>query len=186
MTLGDRGLDAVRTEPSTHPPAVASAARPRRIAELPPSTVLFLEQHGLPVVADPRGKPCGGQLQEREQAVDLGLVGDQPRQHPGLTDRLVGEVLPDPVAARRRRRALREHQVEDVQHRRQPFTALVGRRHLERDLRRAERLLRAGDPGLDRGGRHEERPGDLVAGQTAYHAALKGHSNETIEPYRGL
>ena len=100
----------------------------------------------------------------------LGLVGDQLRQHARLPDRLVGEVLPDPVAARGGRRALREHQVEDVQHRCQPLAALVGRRHLERDLGRAERLLRAGDPGLDRGRRHQERPRDLVAGQTADHA----------------
>ena len=99
-----------------------------------------------------------------------GSSGTSCASDAGQPDRLVREVLPDPVAARRRRRALREDQVEDVQHRRQPFAAFVGRRHLERDLRRAERLLRAGDPGLDRGRRHQERPGDLVAGQTADHA----------------
>jgi hypothetical protein len=109
------------------------------------------------------------ELEQREQAEHLGLVGHQARQHPAEADRLARQVGAHPVVARGGGRALGEDQVQHAEHRTEPPPALGGRRQLERHLGRCQRLLGPGDPRLHGGGRHQERPSDLVAGQAAEH-----------------
>ncbi len=159
--------------PSPRPtaPAATRAARPRRMAARSQRRRSWSSSStGVPSARDPRREPGGGELEEREQSLRVGLVRHEPREHPREPDRLAGEVGADPVAARGGARALGEDQVDHAQHRAQPLAALVGRRQLERHLRGGERLLRAGDPGLDGRGGGDEGPRDLVAGQAAEHA----------------
>ena len=84
VALGDRGLQAVgargRGRPA-RPGQRGAAAADRRPVPAPP--VLVLEQHRLAVGAGAGGEPRGGQLEQRQQAVDLGLVGHQPGQRRG-------------------------------------------------------------------------------------------------------
>jgi len=114
-------------------------------------------------------EPGGGELEEREQAVRLGLVRDDSRQDPGEPDRLAGEVGADQLGAGRGRRPLGEDQVQHAEHRGEPGTPLVHGRHLERHLRGREGSLGPGDPSLHGGGLYQEHPGDLLAGQAAEH-----------------
>ncbi len=57
----------------------------------------------------------------------------------------------------------------------EPLAALLGRRQLERHSGRRDRLLRPGDPGLDRRHGYQERPRDLLAGQAADRAQRQRH-----------
>jgi hypothetical protein len=63
------------------------------------------------------------------------------------------------ASSRRRssRVALVEHEVDDLEDRRQPFLERLAARHLERHVRVGERLLGADDPLLDRRDRKQER-----------------------------
>ena len=100
VALGDRGLHAVRTEPATDPPGPGEGGPPAADRRpVPARRSCSLEQHRLAVVAQAGGEPGRGELQQGEQPVRLGLVGHQPRQHPGQPHRLVGQVGPDPVVA---------------------------------------------------------------------------------------
>lgn len=99
----------------------------------------------------------------------LRLRGQQPGQHPGQPERLTGRVRAEQVLARGGRGALGEDDVQHAQHAAEPLVPLVGRRQLERHLRGGQRLLRTGDPRLDRRPRHREGPRDLVRGQPSHH-----------------
>ena len=101
MALGDRRLQPVGAEAATDPSGSGEcgAAAPDR-GPVPPSPVLVRQQHRLAVGSGAGREPGGGQLEQREQAVDLGLVGHQAGEDPGQPDRLVGEVGPDQVVAR--------------------------------------------------------------------------------------
>src|SRR5680860_1016968 len=100
MTLGDTGLDAVRTETTSDPSGPDQGRTPTPDCRpVPPPTVLLLQQHRFAVVTHARREPGGGELEEREQSVRLRLVRHQPRQHPGQPDRLTSQVRPDPIGA---------------------------------------------------------------------------------------
>ena len=169
VALGDRGLQRrTAPEPAADPPGPRqrrAAAADRRPVPAP-SVLAARAAPASPSLADPGREPRRGELQEGEQPVRLGLVRHQPGHDAGQPHRLAGQVRPDPL----RRpsvadRPLGEDQVDHAQHRAEAFAALLGRRHLERHPRGRERLLGARDPGLHGGGRHQERPRDLVARQ---------------------
>ena len=99
MALGDRRLEPVRAQPAADASGRGQRGPPapdRRPVPAPP--VLVGEQHRLAVASGAGGEPRGGELEQGEQAVDLGLVGHQPGEDPGQPDRLVGQVGPDQVA----------------------------------------------------------------------------------------
>ena len=77
-------------------------------------------------------------------------------------DRLVAQVGAHEVAARGRRVALVEHEVEDGEHRAQPLGEQVVGRHAERDARSADLPLRAHEPLRHRRLGDEERARDLA------------------------
>ena len=97
----------------------------------------------------------------------LRLVVNEVRQRAGEAGRLAGQIEPDEVVSRGRRRALREDHRDHVEHRAQPLATVGTGRHLEPGGGGGQGLLRSRDAGLDRGRRHEERPGDLVTREPA-------------------
>ena len=105
---------------------------------------------------------------------DLRLARHELGQDPAEAQRLLAERGPHPVIARGGGVALVEHEVEHLQHRREPGGAFGLRRDLEGDLLPGERPLRADDPLRDGGLRYEERAGDLVGGQPAEEAQREG------------
>jgi hypothetical protein len=168
VAFGDRRLHAVRTETAADPPGLGQSRPPAPDGRpVPTAAVLLLQQDRFAIGVQARREPGGGELKEREQAVSLGLVRDQPRQDPGQPHRLVRQVGADPLTSGGCGRALGEDQVEHTAHRAEPLAALVGRRRLERHLCGRERLLGPRDPSLHRGRRYEECPGDLIARQAA-------------------
>jgi hypothetical protein len=87
---------------------------------VPARAILVQQQHGLSRGAGPRAQPRGLDLHERDQAVDLGLLGREPGQDAPQAQRLVAQRGPHPVVARRGRIALVEDEVDDLEHRGQP------------------------------------------------------------------
>ena len=77
---------------------------------------------------------------------------------------------PHPVVARGRRVALVEHEVDHLEHRREPRGALGAARDLERNARLGQRALGADDALRDGRLRHQKRARDLVGGQAAEQA----------------
>ena len=106
-------------------------------------------------------------LHQRDQPVRLRFFRRQRRQHPAQAHRLVAQLRPVPGLPRRRRVALVEDQVHDLEDGAEPVGELRADRHLEPDLRVREGLLRPGDPGRHRRRRDQERPRDLLGRQAA-------------------
>ncbi len=132
-----------------------------------PAAAVLLVQRDQLAAGDPRRTPRLGEQHQREQAGDLGLVGQQRSQDPAQPDRLGGEVLADRGVTGGREVALVEDQVDHGEH---PVEARrqVGRRgHPEGDVGVLDLLLRAGDPLRHRGLGDQERLGDLEDGQPA-------------------
>jgi len=80
-------------------------------------------------------------LHERDEAVDLGLLRHERGEDAAEAERLVAEPRPHPVVARGRRVALVEHEVDDLEHRRQAGGELGSAADLERHVRLGERPL---------------------------------------------
>ena len=171
MAGGERGLQGIGTAAAAERPAarerVEAAPDQQRI---PARTVLLEQQHRPALRVDPGVGARGLQLHQRDQAVDLALVGHQAGEHPAEAQRLVAERRPHPVVAGGGRVALVEDQVDDLEHRRQPRRPLARIRHLERHPGRGERALGADDALGDRRFRHEEGTGDLVGAEAAEQA----------------
>ncbi len=102
--------------------------------------------------------------------MDLGLAGHELGEDAAEALGLRAQRRPDPVVARRRRVALVEHEVDDLEDRRQTRRTLAAARRLERDVRLRERALGADDPLGDGRLRREERAGDLRRGEAAEQA----------------
>jgi len=107
------------------------------------------------------------QQHQREQAGHLAVVRQQVVDGAGEPDRLARELRALKVRARRRRVALVEDQVQDVQHGVEPLRALVLRRGSERRAGGLDALLGAADPLGHRRLGDEERAGDLRRRQAA-------------------
>jgi hypothetical protein len=99
--------------------------------------------------------------------VDLGVVRRDLGEDPAKTQRLVAQLRTRPVRAPGCRVAFVEDEVDDFEHRGQPFGAFRRRRQLERDLVLAERPLGPHDALRDRGLGLEERTRDLPGRQPA-------------------
>ena len=167
---GDRGLQLVRA-------GAAQAARPvergRPLADpsrVPARAVLAVERDEAAALVDPRAAARVVQQHQREQPVDLGVVGHQPREQPAEPDRLAAQLAADEPVALGRAVALVEDQVHDLQHAGQPVGQRLVRRHAIRDVRVRDLALRARQPLPHRRLRDEERARDLAGGQAAERA----------------
>ena len=129
------------------------------------AAILLAERDQLSVVGGP-GRPASvGQQHQRQQAGDLTVAGEAAGQLPSEADRFRRQLRPLEVVAAAGGVPLVEHQVQDAQHRLEPFGPLRGGRQLERDGRLPDALLGAADA-LGHGGfGGEERAGDLRRGQ---------------------
>ena len=129
---------------------------------VPERAVLLLERDELAVRARTGLAARVGHEHEREQAEHLGLIGHQLGEQPAEADRLAAEVGAHELVALGRGVALVEHEVDDVQHGRQPLGQQVSGRHAVRDLRVVDLALRAHQPLCHRRLRDEERASDLA------------------------
>ena len=98
----DRRLELVRAGRRSGERAVERAAALLDLVRVPEAAVLLVEQHELAGRRDPRVAARVLQEQQRVQAVRLGLVRHQRREHSGEPDRLRAQ-LPRARAARSRR-----------------------------------------------------------------------------------
>ena len=104
-----------------------------------------------------------------------GSSGSDLGQHPPQAQGVGAQRRPHPVLARRRRVALVEDQVDDLEDRGQPGRPLVGAGHLEGDLGVGQGLLGPHDALGDRRLGHQVGAGDLRGGQAAEQAQGQRH-----------
>jgi hypothetical protein len=94
--------------------------------------------------------------------VDLRLVGDEPAEYPAEAQRVLAQRGPQPVVAGRRRVALVEDEVDDLEDGRQARRQLGLAGHVERHAGLGQRALGPHDALCHRRLRHEECPRDLI------------------------
>ena len=168
---GDRGLQRVRAERAAELLGALERGETATDEELIPArAVLIEEQDRLSRRADARPRARRLDLHQRDEAVDLGLLRDELGQDAPEPQRVLAERGPHPVVAGRRRVALVEDEVDDLEHRRQTRGKLGPAGDLEGDARLGERPLGPDDALGDRRLRDEERARDLVGRQTAEQA----------------
>ena len=167
----DRGLQRVRPERAAQASARSSACSPRRISNR--------SQRPRSCSSNSTGSPSGP---VRAALRDAWISSNATRpwtsgscrrelgQHAREAQRVVAERGPQPIVAGRRGVALVEHEVDDLEHRREPLGERLAARHLERHARLGQRALRAHDALRDRRLRHEERARDLGRREAADHA----------------
>ena len=171
MTGGNRGLERVRASR----PAERFGTLERRETTtdeelIPERAVLVEEQDRLSRRADARPRARRLDLHQRDQAVDLGLVRSELGQDAPETQRILAERRPHPVVTGRRRVALVEDEVDDLEHRRQTGGKLGAAGDLEGDALLGEGPLGPDDALGDRRLRDEERPRDLLGRQATEQA----------------
>ncbi len=129
---------------------------------VPQRPVLIGEQHQIPV-AKPGLATRVVQQHHRQQAVRLGLIGQQLDQGVTEPQRLGRHVAATPVA-------LVEDQIDDREHGSESIGQQVIGRHPEGNAGGLDLALGAYEPLRHGRFRHQERPGDLVGGQAAERA----------------
>ncbi len=108
---------------------------------VPARAVLIEQQDGLARGAGPRLEARGLDLHQRDEAVDLRLVGRQLGQDAAESQRLLAELGPHPVVAGGRRVAFVEDEIDDLEHRREALGKLGPAGHLERNALLGQRPL---------------------------------------------
>ena len=136
-------------------------------AGVPARPVLVVEQDELPVRPDPRLPASVVEEHQRQQAHDLGLVGEQRPHDPRQADRLARELAAHERVARGRGVALVEDQVEDLEDAVEPLRQELEVRDPVRDAGVADLPLRPDEALGERRLRDEEGPGDLGRRQAA-------------------
>src|SRR6185369_10747990 len=87
---------------------------------------------------------------ERDETVDFGLIGRQPGQDAGDTERFIAELRTHPVLARGSGIALVVDEIEDFENRADALSALLAAGHLEGNMGIGQGFLGANDALLDR------------------------------------
>jgi hypothetical protein len=95
--------------------------------------------------------------QQGQQPRDLGFVGQQVAQHPGQVHRAAGQLVAHEVLTGVRGVPGGEQQVDDGERDVHPCGQVLRRRHLVRDARRGDLLLRPGQPRRHGGLADQER-----------------------------
>ena len=160
----------------------AERLRPREGGEpavdehvVPARAVLVEQQHGLSGRPDARAEAGRLDLHQGDQAMDLGLLGDQLGEDAPQAQRLLAERRAHPVVPGRGRVALVEDQVDHLEHGVEALGEVVPRRQLERHPRLGKRPLRAHDALGHSGLRHEEGARYLERRQAAQQAQRESH-----------
>ncbi len=109
-------------------------------------------------------------LHHRDEAVDLRLHGHKLGQDTAETERILAERGPHPMVAGGRRVAFVEHEVDDLEHRRQTGGELGAARDLERDARLGKSPLGADNSLCDGRFRDEKCTRDLFDRQASEQA----------------
>src|SRR5213082_2856515 len=143
---------------------------------VPARAVLIRQQDGLTAGPDARAQARRLDLEQRHEAVNLGLVRHQLGEDPGQPEGVVAQRRPHPLVAGGRRVAFVEHEIEDFEHRREARRELSPAGDLERDARLAQGSLGADNALGDGRLGHEKRPGDLVGGKPAQEAQRERHA----------
>ncbi len=141
---------------------------------VPAVAVLVPQQHRLPVGAGAGGGARGLELQQRGQAVDLGLLRHQGREDAGQAQGVLAQGGAEPVVAGGGRVPLVEDQVDDLEDRAETGLAVRSVRHLEGDVLPGQGAFGADDALRDRGFGDEAGAGDLGGGQAAEQAQGEG------------
>ena len=174
MAGRDLGLDRVRAAAEVLGPTqrIEPAADQQPVPE---SAVLVGQQHRLPVRVDP-GRDAGGlELHQREQPVHLGLAIQQPGQQATEPESVHTQRRTEPVVPPAGRVPLVEDQIDDAEHRTEPFRKLLVGRQREPYAGAGQVLLGPGDPLSHARLRRQERPGDLVGAQAGDGPQGQGH-----------
>ena len=124
----------------------------------------------LAVRADPCVPPCVVEQHQRQQPGRLRLIGEQRDHGPCQPDRLGTQLAPDQGIARRRRVALVEDQVEDLEDAVEALGEQVARRHAIRDAGIVDLALGPDEPLGERRLGDEEGPSDLRGREAAQRA----------------
>ncbi len=143
---------------------------------VPARAVLVEEEHGLAARIDACPQARGLDLHQRNEAVHFGLLRHELGQDAAQAQGVLAQRGTRPVLPRRRGVPLVEHEIDHLEHRRQPVRELARPRHLERHARLGERALGAHDALRDRGLGHEEGAGDLVGGEAAQQLQRERHA----------
>jgi hypothetical protein len=163
------GADGARRDRLVQHP---EARRDRR--RVPARAVLLVQRHQFAALVGAGRAARVGEEHQRQEAADLGLLGQRQPRDPGQPDRLGGQLGPGQVGARARRVALVEDQVEDRERGPQPLLAFRGGGEAERLRGRGDRLPGAGDPPSHRLFGDEEGGGDLRGREAADGAQGEG------------
>jgi hypothetical protein len=134
---------------------------------IPAGAVLIEQQNRLARRTDPGPQARGLDLHQRDETVDLRLVGHEPGQDATEAERVFAELGTHPVLARSRRIALVEHEIDDFENRRQTGVEVSSIGQLEGHARLGESPLGADDPLRDGRRRDQKRSRDLLRCQTA-------------------
>src|SRR2546421_8801893 len=171
VTGGDRGLQGVRPEHAAE--SLGPLKRGQTAADedlIPARAILIQQQDGLARGPGPRARARGLDLHQSDQAVDLRLLRNQLGQDAAETERLFAERRSHPVLPGGRRVTLVEHQVDDLEDRREAGGELGPRWDLEGDAGHGEGALGPDDSLGDRRFRDQKGASDLFGLETAEQA----------------
>jgi hypothetical protein len=141
---------------------------------VPCRPVLLFEPQQPALRICPRGAARLVDEQQREQSGRLAVGWEQPTQHAGQVERAAGEVVAHQGVARWRGVPAGVEQVDDGQHRINPFGQFGARRHGIGNAGGGDLLLGAGQARRHRGLGDEESLGDVRRRQAAYEAQRQG------------
>jgi len=137
---------------------------------VPARAVLIEQQHRLSRRTYTRPRARRLDFHQRDQAVDLRLLGSEFGQYAPEPQRVFAERGTHPIVTGRRRVALIEDEVDNFEHRRQTGGKLGPAGHLEGDTLFGEGALSPDDALGDGGLRDEKRTRNLVSRQTSEQA----------------
>src|SRR6266851_2885140 len=112
---------------------------------VPQRTVLFRQENGFSGWSATR---CGTrrlQLHQRQESVDLRLLGKELREHASQAECIVAECCPHPLVPGGCGVSLVEDQIDDGQHRLKPLSQLVTTRSLKGNMSLGQCLLGSKD-----------------------------------------
>ena len=162
VALRDRRLQRVRAAGGLETVGSSQCVNTTPDEELVPGApVLVQQQDGLSGGPDAGAQSGRLELHEGDEAVHLGLVGHEARQHTAQAERLGAEICSNPVFARGGRVSLVEDEVDHFEDGTEPHDTLRAGRHLEGDPRLGDGPLGSDDALADGGFGHDVGAGDL-------------------------
>ncbi len=165
MTRHDGRLHLVRTRTPQPRGLLEERNRLPDRGAVPQAPVLMLEQHEARLGSQARAVAGPVETDQREQAEDLRLIGQEAGEQRGEPFPVLGQVPPRGRGPARGQIPFIEQQVEHAQHIREARGEIARPRHAVRDPRLHDLPLGTHDPLRGRGLRRKERARDLPRGQ---------------------